>query len=84
MLRRIWNVIQYIVLVVLLISFITAISLRDTKRILGGIIIITFWITMILENKYPNKNKIVTTLFYITGTLILVINIAAMLFRFNS
>ncbi|MBC5997641.1 hypothetical protein EAI30_12355 [Romboutsia ilealis] len=84
MLKKIWIVLQYIVLVILLMSFATAIYLGNLQRIFGGIIFITFWITMMLENKSPNKNKIVSTLFYTTGAIILVVNIAAVLFGFTS
>lgn len=83
-LKKVWNVFQYITLVILLISFTTAIYLRNLQRILGGIIFITFWVTMILENKSPNKSKVVSTLFYTTGAIILVVNIAAVLFGFAS
>ena len=79
-LKKVWNVFQYITLVILLISFATAIYLRNLQRILGGIIFITFWVTMILEN----KSKVVSTLFYTTGAIILVVNIAAVLFGFAS
>ena len=71
------------ILVILLISTANAIYLRSLQHILGGIILVIFWATMILENKSSKKNKVVSITYYTTGTIILVINIIAVLFGFN-
>ncbi len=83
MLKKILNVFQYIILVILLISTANAIYLRSLQHIFGGIILVIFWATMILENKLSKKNKVVSITYYTTGTIILVINIIAILFGLN-
>lgn len=83
MLKKVWNVFQYTILVILLISTVNAIYLRNLQRIFGGVIFVIFWTTMILENKSSKKNKVVSIIYYTTGAIILAINIMAVLFGFN-
>lgn len=80
MLKKIWNVIQYIILIIVIVATAKAIYLRSLVHILGGAIFVLFWITMILENKSPKKNKVISGIYYITSAIILVVNIIAIVY----
>lgn len=77
MLKKVWNIIQYIILIIVLIATARAIYLGSLLHILGGVIFALFWITMILENKLSKKNKVISSIYYTTSVIILFANIIA-------
>lgn len=81
MIKKIWNVIQYFILIVLIIATSQAIYLRHLPQIFGGFLILAFWISMMLEHKLPKKNKIVSTVCYTTSGIIILLNIVAFVFN---
>lgn len=81
MIKKVWNVIQYFILIVLIVATTQAIYSRHLPEIFGGFLILTFWISMMLEHKLPNKNKIVSTLCYTTSGIIILLNIVAFVFN---
>ena len=56
----------------LIIMTINALYLHEPRRIRDGIILILFWVSMILKQKSPEKNKLVSIVYYTTSAMIVV------------
>lgn len=80
MLKRIWNIFKYVLLVILIIITMKAFYLHEPGRIRDGIILILFWISMILKQKSPEQNKFVSVVYYTTSVLIVVSTILEVFF----
>ena len=81
--KKIWNIVQYVILILLLLGMINSISLGDLRLIFKGILLILFWSSMILENKSPKKNKAITITFQVSGTIVVILTIMSLFFGFQ-
>lgn len=79
-LKRIWNIFKYVLLVILIVITINAFYLHEPRRIRDGIILILFWVSMILKQKSQEQNKFVSVVYYITSVLIVVSTILEVFF----
>lgn len=68
--KKIWNIINYVLLVVVIISLINALYLHELRRIPDGIILILFFISMMLREKSSKPNKFVSIVYYTTSAII--------------
>lgn len=78
--KKIWYIVQYVILILLLLGMISSISLGDLRLIFKGILLILFWVSLILENKSPKKNKAVTIIYQVSGAIIVILTIMSILF----
>lgn len=76
MFKKVFDVIQYSILVLLVIATANAIYINSLPHIFSGSLLVLFWASMIFENKFPNKNKLISTIYYLTLVIIILINLA--------
>lgn len=81
--KKIWNIVQYVILILLLLGMINSIRLGDLRLIFKGILLILFWSSMILENKSPKKNKAITIIFQVSGAIVVILTIMSIFFWFE-
>ncbi len=81
--KKIWNIFKYVLLIILIISTINALYLHELRRMLNGIILILFWISMILRQKSLERNKVVSIVYYTTSVIIVASTIIEVFFGLN-
>ena len=83
MFKKLWNIFKYTVLVLLIISMLSTLYLRQGYRTLEGIILILFWVAMILRQNIAQSNKFISSVYHITSMLIVTYTVVEVLFGFK-
>lgn len=81
--KKIWDIIQYVILFLLILCIISAISLGDLGLIFKGILLTLFLVSMIFKNKATKENKTLTTIYQASGAVIVILTIMSILFGFK-
>ena len=72
--KKLWNIVQYFVVFVSIIGIVICIYKRELYLMFKGILCLLLWISMILENKISDKNKIIKKFSW--GAIIVLISLS--------
>lgn len=72
--KKVWEIISYILLISVIIGTIKAIFVGDIKLIVKSLVYIPFTTSLVLQNRLKNKNKVVEIIFWISIGMIIFLN----------
>lgn len=72
--KKVWEIISYILLISVIIGTIKAIFVGDIKLIVKSLVYIPFTTSLVLQNRLKNKNKVVEIIFWISSVMIIFLN----------
>ncbi len=72
--KKVWEIISYILLISVIIGTIKAIFVGDIKLIVKSLVYIPFTTSLVLQNRLKNKNKVVEIIFWISSGMIIFLN----------
>lgn len=72
--KKVWGIISYILLILVIIGTIKAIFVGDIKLIVKSLVYLPFTTSLVLQNRLKNKNKVVEIIFWISSGMIIFLN----------